>query len=242
MSLIGHRALVMGGSSGIGEATAALLAARDAEVVITGRDEGRLADAAGRIGGKVTARRVDGTSPGEVAAFFAEEGAYDHLVLALSGGSGAGPFGTLDLDDLRGAFEAKFWAHLRILQAALPRLAERASVTLLTASSARAALPGTSGLAAINGALEAMVGPLATELAPLRVNAVSPGVIATPWWDGLPAERRAAMFAEHAAALPVGRVGRAEDVAEAVLLAATNGFMTGSVIEVNGGLSLAGGR
>ncbi|MFG2002786.1 hypothetical protein ACGFNU_26860 [Spirillospora sp. NPDC048911] len=129
---------------------------------------------------------MDGSVPDEVNAFFADGTAYDHLVLALSGGAGAGPFPTLDLAELRGGFEAKFWLHLGILQAALPRLAADGSITFITASSARAALPGTAGLAAINGALEA--------------------------------------------------------VAQAVLLAATNGFMTGNVIEVNGGLSLATGR
>ncbi|WP_250563701.1 SDR family oxidoreductase [Sphaerisporangium fuscum] len=242
MTLDGRRVLVMGGSSGIGEASAALFAQQGAEVVITGRDEGRLAETAARIGGKVAFRQVDGTSDEAVRDFFAQEGAYDHLVLALSGGSGAGPFATLDLEQLRGGFEGKFWVHVRILQAALPRLREHGSATLITASSARAALPGTAGLAAINGALEAMIRPLATELAPLRVNAVSPGIIATPWWDKVPAQQREAMFAEHAAALPVGRVGQAEDVAQAVLLAATNAFMTGQVIEVNGGLSLATGR
>lgn len=242
MTLEGQRVLVMGGSSGIGEASAALFAAQDAEVVITGRDEGRLAEAAARLGEKVAIREVDGMSQEAVAAFFAEDTSYDHLVLALSSGSGAGPFATLDLDRLRGGFEGKFWVHLRVLQAALPRLRTGGSVTLVTASSARAALPGTVGLAAVNGALEAMVRPLATELAPLRVNAVSPGVIATPWWDKLPAEQREAHFAEHAAMLPVGRVGTAQDVAQAVVLAATNGFITGNVIEVNGGLTLAAGR
>ncbi|MFD0688809.1 SDR family oxidoreductase [Actinomadura fibrosa] len=242
MSLKGQRVLVCGGSSGIGAATAALFAGQGADVVITGRSEERLAKAAADIGGAVTARRVDGAAPDEVAAFFAEDTIYDHLVLALSGGSGAGPLATLDLDELRAGFDAKFWLHLRILQAALPRLADDASVTFITASSARAALPGTAGLAAINGALEAVVRPLAVELAPRRVNAVSPGVIETPWWDALPADQRAAMFAEHAAALPVGRVGRPEDVAQAIVMAATNGFMTGHVIEVNGGLSLATGR
>ncbi|WP_026341374.1 SDR family oxidoreductase [Actinomadura atramentaria] len=240
MSLTGQRVLIMGGGSGIGAAAAALFAARGAEVVITGRTPDRLDAAAASIEGKVTARRVDAASEREVADFFAEDVSYDHLVLAVSGGSGAGPFAGLDLDALRGAFEAKVFPQLRVLQAALPRLT--ASATLVTASSARAALPGTAGLAAVNGALEAAVRPLAVELAPLRVNAVSPGVIDTPWWDAVPAERRAAMFAASAAALPVGRVGRPEEPAEAIVFAATNGFVTGQVIEVNGGLTLPTGR
>ncbi|MFF0521671.1 SDR family oxidoreductase [Actinomadura nitritigenes] len=232
----------MGGGSGIGAASAALFVQQGAEVVITGRDQDRLAEAAATIGEKITARRLDGGSEEALAAFFAEDTTYDQMVLALSSGSGAGPFPGLDLQALRDGFEGKFWVHLKILQAALGSLAPTGSVTFITASSARAALPGTAGLAAINGALEAMVRPLATELAPLRINAVSPGIIATPWWDKMPARQREEMFAEHAAALPVGRVGQAEDVAQAVLLAATNGFMTGQVIEVNGGLSLATGR
>ncbi|GGT65982.1 SDR family oxidoreductase [Actinomadura citrea] len=239
MTLNGERVLVCGGTSGIGAATARLFARRGADAVVTGRDAGRLAKAAAD---GLTARRLDAASAEEVAAFFAEDTVYDHLVLALSGGAGAGPVATLDLADLRAGFEAKFWLHLRLVQAALPRLAAGGSVTFVTASSARAALPGTAGLAAINGALEAMVPPLAAELAPLRVNAVSPGVIETPWWDGMPAEQRAAMFAEHAAALPVGRVGRPEDVAQAILMTATNGFITGNVVECNGGLTLPTGR
>ncbi|WP_433462740.1 SDR family oxidoreductase [Spirillospora sp. CA-128828] len=239
MTLNGKKVLVCGGTSGIGAATAALFAGQGADVAVTGRDEERLAKAAAD---GLTARRMDASAEEEVTAFFAGDATYDHLVLALSGGSGAGPIATLDLADLRAGFEAKFWLHLRLVQAALPRMAPGGSITFITASSARAALPGTAGLAAINGALEAMVGPLAAELAPLRVNAVSPGVIETPWWDGMPAEQRAAMFAEHAAALPVGRIGRPEDVAQAVLLTATNGFITGNVVECNGGLSLPTGR
>ncbi|MBW8482334.1 SDR family oxidoreductase [Actinomadura sp. PM05-2] len=227
----------MGGSSGIGAATAALAAARGAEVVLTGRDEARLAATAAGIEGKATARRVDAADEGALAAFFAEGTAYDALVLALSGGSGGGPIADLDLADLRAGFEGKFWLHLRILQAALPHLTEDAAVTFLTASSARAAMPGTSGLAAINGALEAMVGPLAAELAPRRVNAVSPGVIATPWWDAVPAAQREALFAEYAAGLPAGRVGTAEEVAGAVVLTLENGYVTGAVIPVNGGFA-----
>ncbi|MEU6556895.1 SDR family oxidoreductase [Streptomyces sp. NPDC046915] len=238
----GQRVAVMGGSSGIGEAAAAAFAADGAEVVITGRDQERLDAAATRIGGKTSAHRLDAADRAAVDAFFAQSGPVDHLVLALSGAKGGGPFAALDLAELAEGFDGKFWPHLRVLQAALPRLRADGSVTLITAASARAAMPGTAGLAAINGALEAMVPPLAVELAPLRVNAVSPGVVDTPWWDAMPAEQRQATFDALAAATPVGRVGRPEDIARAVHMLAANTFVTGVVLEATGGVNLATGR
>jgi len=120
----------------------------------------------------------------------------DWLVLALSGGAGAGPLASLDLDVLRGAFDAKFWGQLMCAQVALPHLAADGSITFISAGSARASMPGTAGLAAVNGALEAMVRPLAVEVAPIRVNAVSPGIVDTPWWSGMPVETRDAYFAQ----------------------------------------------
>ncbi|MFE4362071.1 MULTISPECIES: SDR family oxidoreductase [unclassified Kitasatospora] len=238
----GQRVVVMGGSSGIGEATATAFAADGAEVVVTGRDRDRLDAAVARIGGKTTGHPLDATDPAALAAFFATTGVVDHLVVAVSGAAGAGPFAQLDLAELAAGFDAKFWPQVRVLQAALPHLREDGSVTLITAASARAAFPGTAGLAAINGALEAMVPPLAVELAPLRVNAVSPGVIDTPWWDRVPAEQRAALFEGLAATTPVGRVGRAEDVARAIHLLAANGFVTGVVLDCTGGANLPTGR
>jgi NAD(P)-dependent dehydrogenase (short-subunit alcohol dehydrogenase family) len=124
----------------------------------------------------------------------------------------------------------------------MPHLRPDGSVTLITAASARAAIPGTAGLAAINGALEAMVPPLAVELAPLRINAVSPGVIDTPWWDRVPQEQRKALFDGLAATTPVGRVGRPDDIARAIHMLAANGFITGVVLDATGGSNLPTGR
>ncbi|WP_371516413.1 SDR family oxidoreductase [Kitasatospora sp. NBC_01300] len=238
----GQRVVVMGGSSGIGEAAATAFAADGAEVVITGRGRDRLDAAVARIGGKTVGHQLDAADPEAVAAFFARSGTVDHLVVAVSGAAGSGPFAQLDLADLATGFDAKFWPQVRVLQAALPHLRADGSVTLITAASARAAIPGTAGLAAINGALEAMVPPLAVELAPLRINAVSPGVIDTPWWDRVPAEQRTALFDGLAATTPVGRVGRAEDVAQAIRLLAANTFVTGVVFDCTGGANLPTGR
>jgi NAD(P)-dependent dehydrogenase (short-subunit alcohol dehydrogenase family) len=190
----------------------------------------------------VRTRALDATDPEAVASFFGDGETVDHLVLALSPGAVAiGPLVTLDEKDLHTAFDGKFFAHVRILQAAAPHLSRSASVTFISAASARSASPGTAGLAAANGAIEAMVPPLAAELAPIRVNAVSPGVIETPWWAGLPEDQRAALFEDYATGTPVGRIGQPGDVAEAILYLAANGFVTGTVLDVSGGLTLARG-
>ena len=240
-------AVVVGGSYGIGESVAAILAGHGAEVLITGRSKERLDAAADRIrkagpldggGVAVEAHELDATDASAVAGFFARIGSFDHLVLAASPGAvGLGPFASLEESALRRAFDGKFFAHFNVLKAA----EVRTSVTIITAMSARAAYAGASALSAVNGALEAMVRPLAVELAPVRVNAVSPGVIDTPWWDGLPRDQKAGLFASVAAATPVKRVGRPRDVAEAVLYLTGSGFVTGTVLEVAGGANLTVG-
>jgi len=227
-----RNALVVGGTSGIGLATARLLRQRGATVHVVGRTE-RPVDP------ELIPHRADGGDPDQMAAVVDQVGSIDWLVVALSGAEGAGPIADLDVATLRRAFDGKFWAHLTTVRAALPRLAPTGSITLIGAISARAAMPGTAGLAAINGAVEAMVKPLANELAPIRVNGVSPGLVDTPWWSGIPEEQRRFYFEQVARKLPTRRVATAEDVAEVVALAATNPNLTGTVFEADGGARLA---
>jgi NAD(P)-dependent dehydrogenase (short-subunit alcohol dehydrogenase family) len=242
VSFDGQRVIIVGGSAGIGEAAARAFAAAGAQVTITGRAKARLDAAAARIGYPVRAAEFDATDETAVAGFFETAGSFDHLVLAASPGAvGSGPFASLGEADLRQAFDGKFFAHVKVLQAARPRLRADGSVTIVSAVSARAAYPGAAGLAAVNGALEAMVPTLAVELAPLRVNAVSPGIIDTHWWDGLPEEERAGFFAAVAAASPAGRVGMPGDVASAIVYLAGAGFVTGTVLECAGGANLTVG-
>jgi NAD(P)-dependent dehydrogenase (short-subunit alcohol dehydrogenase family) len=239
MSFDGQRVVIIGASAGIGEAAARAFAARGAAVTITGRSKERLDQAAQRIGQPVLAAKLDATSRGALDAFFATTGTIDHLVLSASPGAvGVGPIATLDEAALRQAFDGKFFAHVKAIQAALPRLRRDGSVTLVTAASARAAFAGAAGIAAVNGALETMVAPLAVELAPLRVNAVSPGVIDTHWWNALPEDQRRAYFESVAAVSPVGRVGKPDDVAEAIVYLADADFVTGTVLECTGGFNL----
>jgi NAD(P)-dependent dehydrogenase (short-subunit alcohol dehydrogenase family) len=232
--------LVIGGTSGIGEATARAFGARGDRVVVAGRDSGRLAAALERLGEGVEGTACDAGDADAVRDLAASIAPIDILVLAPSGAAGAGPIAELALDDLRTGFEGKFWPQVTALQQTLPSLADDGAVVLVTAGSARAALPGTAGLAAINGALEAMVAPLAAELAPRRVNAVSPGVIDTPWWQAQGPGVREATF-EAFASVPAGRIGEPDDVAAAIVALATNRYVTGSVLDCAGGAQLATG-
>ncbi|MFI6403811.1 SDR family oxidoreductase [Streptomyces sp. NPDC050548] len=230
-------ALVVGGTSGIGLATARLLQARGATVHITGRGKERL-DALADTDPGLVGHRADAGNPEEMSALAEAIGGVDWLVLAAAGSEGPGPVADLDLTMLRRAFEAKFWPHITTIQAVLPHLAPDGSITLLSAITARAGMPGTAGIAALNGAVEAMVRPLAAELAPIRVNAVSPGLVDTPWWSGLPEDAKRAYFAQMADVLPVRHVASAQEIAEVVALTATNPNLTGAVFETDGGARL----
>lgn len=233
MTLQNKKIIVAGGSSGMGLATAKMLQENGALVTVTGRNQEKLDNA--KSSGLSTAQ-VDSSNIASLEKFFASQGNIDHLVIAVSGGKGIGNFNELSLDDLRAGFEEKFWVQLYTLKVGLPYLTSKGSVTLITAISATAKFPGTSGLAAINGALEIMVPILAKELKPLRVNAVSPGVIDTDWWNFLGAEKDET-FDSYAAQTLVGRIGQPNDIAQAIQFLIENEYMTGKVIGCDGGLS-----
>lgn len=237
--LEGQRVVVLGGTSGIGLATAKAALDAGAMVTIGGRDRARLDAAMATLGGSAEGAIVDATDRGSLEAALERIGRLDHLVLSVATGGGAGPIASLDLEVLRRAMEGKVLAFLRALQVALPRLRADGSVTFVTAASARAAAPGTAGLAANNGALNAAVAPLAVELAPLRVNAVCPGVVHTPIFDKWPAEMRERFFAR-TKTTPVGRVGRPEEIARAILFLMTDEFVTGTLLDCDGGIRFGG--
>ena len=228
--------VIVGGSSGIGLATAGRLR-DDHQVTIIGRDPERLA-AAGRRVPEARTLSADAADPASIAGAFSAIGGFDHLVLALSGGRGAGAFRQLAIDDLRAGLESKLLPHLSVAQAALPTLRTDGSLTFVSAASGRTARPGTAGLAAINAGIEAAARVLAVELAPLRVNVVSPGVVDTPWWEGVPAQFKETAFAQASAVLPSRRVGRPEEVGALITLIMKTGYIAGAVYDIDGGQRL----
>lgn len=233
-----ERIVVVGGTSGIGLAVAERQLEDGREVVVTGRDPGRLAAALKRLGEGASGAAVDARDEKATRAFFVGLGRVDHTVVAVTGATAAGPFRSISAGALREAAEGKLVAQTIAGQAALEVLRPGGSLTFVTAGSAGAAIPGTAGLAAVNAAVEAMVPVLAVELAPTRVNAVSPGIIDTPWWDWLDEGARQQTFDSYAASAPAGRVGRPEDIADAIAYLVGAGFTTGVVLSVDGGARL----
>jgi NAD(P)-dependent dehydrogenase (short-subunit alcohol dehydrogenase family) len=204
------RILVVGGSSGIGAATASAFAELGADVLIVSRNAAKLAETAAGIGNSVSTAVLDTTNAEAVEAFFATAGNFDHVVISAAQ-TPSGPIRELAL------------------------AADGGSLTLV--SGFLSVRPSKTSVlqGAINAALEALARGLALELSPVRVNTVSPGLIATPLWSKLSEDARQTMYEGAAARLPARRVGQPEDVANAVVYLASTPYATGSTVLVDGG-------
>jgi len=230
MLLKGKKVVVVGGSSGIGLATAEMAVKEGAEVIAASRNEERLDAAARKI--NATGIPADVTSDQSVRDLFQRCGPVDHVVVTAAQLK-TGPFRTVAMEDVRSTMESKFWGAWRVAKSADIR--PGGSLTLVTGFLSVRPRPNSAIVGAANGALESLARALALELAPVRVNAVSPGVIDTPIRAAMPEEARRDMLAKTAAGLPVGRVGQGEDIARQILSFMANGFATGSIVYIDGG-------
>jgi len=237
MTLKDKRIVIIGGTSGIGLATAKAAAALGAQVVIGGRTNEKLERAKKEIGGKVTGLALDVGEEAQIKTFFAEVGKFDHLTTPGSTIHG-GPFLTLDSASARADFQSKFWGQYLAAKYGAPLVRPGGSMVLFSGIWSQRPQAGVAPIAAINGAIESLTRALAVELAPIRVNAVSPGLVDTPIYNSLAPDRREEMFRAFSEAAPVKRAGRPEEVAEAVLHLMGNSFTTGSTLYVDGGVTL----
>ena len=226
-SLLNQTVVVIGGSSGIGAAVAELSSAEGARVVAISRS-GTAAKGIDSIALDV----CDFTALGKA---FASIGSIDHLIHTASARTIATALPLLDKEALSQAFGVKLFSAIQAVRVALPYLSPRASITLTSGQVSRKYSTGSLSKGTVNAAVDAAGRHLAKELAPRRVNVISPGVVDTSTWGETGSEGRLSFLTRVATALPVQRIGDPEDLARAYLFAMTNGFVTGSVIDVDGG-------
>lgn len=237
--LTDRRALFVGGSSGMGFAAARLFHSLGATVILAGRSAARLESAVQTLGNGPAVRSLvlDMTDPDQLDSALLQlpAGGIDHLVISAASVT-HGPFATQPVTELRAMFDAKFWGAYGLARAALPSLRDGGAITLFSGVLSRRPGINCAALGAACAAIEALTRGLALELGPrLRVNCIAPGMVRTELHDRVPPERREAMFQSTGNSLPVKRIGQPEEIAEAVLLAATCGYMTGHVLDVDGG-------
>jgi NAD(P)-dependent dehydrogenase (short-subunit alcohol dehydrogenase family) len=232
-----QRLVIVGGSSGMGLATAKAATAAGAQVVIAGRSREKLERARREIGGDTEALPLDIRDEAAVRAFFERVGEFDHLTTPGSQAAG-GPFLTRDTAEVRADFDSKFWGQYLAAKYGAPHMRPGGSIVLFAGIYSQRPSVGVSGIAAINSAIEGLTRALAVELAPIRVNAMSPGLVDTPIFDDMPKAAKVEMFQHFADAAPVRRVGRPEEVARAVLHLMGNTFTTGTTLFVDGGYIL----
>lgn len=236
--------VVIGGTSGMGLATASLLCAQGGRVTIGGRNAARLHKALGGLGQseRVSGHTVDMTDPQDVTAFWNRFDDRSIKALVITASSVVhGTFAQTEPEDIRGMFDSKFLGPYRMAREALPKLVQGGSITFFSGVLSRRPGRTAAGLAAVNGAIEALARALALELGPdIRVNAVSPGMTRTPAYEAMPQDRREAMFEDIARKLPVGVIAEASDIAEAAVFLINNRFTTGHVLDVDGGHLIQG--
>lgn len=238
-----NHVLIVGGSSGIGLALAERLLADGASVTIAGRSQRRLDEAARHLegarrpgSGRLRTSQVDIGREEQVRALLAGTGPLDHVVVTAADVAGAyAPLPDFDVEAARAVLGTKLLGPWLVAKHAAGQLPPTGSITFTSGIAAYRPAAGSSMIASANGALEALARALAVELAPIRVNVVSPGWVDTPIWDTLAGDAKSERLAAMAARLPARRVGTPADLAAAYAAVLDNGFVTGTVVHVDGG-------
>lgn len=233
VGLEGKRVVVVGGTSGMGRATVAAAAALGADVVAAGRRRNE-----SRLGApRVEDIEVDVVDETSVRSLFERVGALDHLLVTASPGT-PGPFLDHDLAAARSFMDGKFFGSWMCARYAAPRMRPGGSITFVTGGAVVRPPRNGSMIVAAFAALEALTRALAVELRPLRVNTIRPGYTDSEMWSFLPEAALDELRRRVAAAMPVGRMGTPDDIAQAALFLMTNPQVTGTVLEVTGGETL----
>lgn len=233
MDIAGKKAIVFGGTSGIGLATVKQLAALGAQVIAISRNP----DKAGELPSGVTLKQCDVRDAEAMKALFVEHAPFDILISAATGGDRAlGPFLSMDMDGYKASFD-KLWGYANVVRYGAEHMPDHGSIVLVSGSPARKPKPGQVALSSVGGAVEALVRAVAPEIAPIRLNVVSPGVIDTPMQTAQ-GDERAQIYAKITSSHAIPRAGTSEEVAQGLIFMVQNDFVTGTTIDVDGGALL----
>ena len=238
MTLHGKRIVVLGGTSGMGFATAAMAAREGAAVVVASSRRENVDRAIARLPKGTEGYAIDLSNEEQVRDFFNHIGAFDHLVFTAGDRFQMSELSETNVEQARHAFDLRFWGAFMAAKYGSSQIRPGGSIVLTSGIVVQRPRKGVTVGAGVTGAVEALTRALAIELAPIRVNAVCPGPVMTEMWGSLSEEDRAAMSRRIGQTLPVGRVGEPHDLAQAYLYLMREGFSTGQVIIVDGGTTL----
>lgn len=237
MGLENKRVVVIGGTSGIGLAVARSALAARAQVIVGSSQERKVSDAKEILAG-ADALVIDVKNEASVAAFFERVGPFDHLAFTAGDWErtfGGGPLATLDLSAAATMFAVRFWGAVSVAKHAHKNIRAGGSITLTDGMIAHSARKGAVIAGAMAGAIEHLTRALAVELAPIRVNAVCPGLIKTDIWNGIPVDQREQTWQRMTKRLPINRIGEPDEAAEAYLYLMRAGYTSAQVLRVDGG-------
>jgi NAD(P)-dependent dehydrogenase (short-subunit alcohol dehydrogenase family) len=236
--LEGKKVVLLGGSSGIGLATAQAAAAEGAQIIIVSGNQTRIDEALDTLPGNSRGYAVSLGNEENIREFFGGMHSLDHLVYTAGENLNLQMIGETDISAARNFFNLRYWGAYASIKYAAPLITSGGSISLISGTANARPGKGWSIASSICGAIEGLVRAMAFELAPIRVNSVVPGVIETNLWNGMPEKDRASLFQSMANTLLVGRAGQAEDVALAFVYLMKQHFGTGQNLVVDGGTLL----
>ena len=230
MDINGKKAIVFGGTSGIGLSATQMLSDKGAHVIALSRNPEKLEN----VPKNVTTKKMNVLDRDALEKFFQEEGEYDILVNSATGGARAvGPFLSMDLDGYKASFD-KLWGYTNVVRYGTKYLNDNGSIVLVSGSPARKCRPGQIAISSVGGAVEAFARGIAPEIAPKRINIVSPGIIDTPM-SPLQGKEREDYYKNTTNNNLIPRAGTPDEVATGIVFAIENEFITGTTIDIDGG-------
>lgn len=238
MTLNGKRIILLGGSSGIGLATAQAAAKEGAQVVIASSRQSSLDKALATLPAGATSRALDLADEAQVRHLFETLGAFDHLVFTAGENLTLANLAETDITQAQKFWKVRYWGAFMAAKYGSPHIRSGGSITFMSGLASHRPHAGWSVAASICAAIQGLTRALAVELAPIRVNVVSPGVVKTPMWDSMGPAERDALYRQMDTTLLVKHAGESAEIAQAYLYAMRQTYATGEILAVNGGGAL----